>query len=98
MRHTSVVVFKNNHKRRMEMFKPTQLLKYKFYHFYFLKEVALQVAIVLYPAAFALRCFFFAYGVCGLFYVLNFMFWKTLSRALSTLIYDKLTYTDSETL
>lgn len=59
MCHTSVVVFKNNHKRRMEMFKPTQLLKYKFYHFYFLKEVALQVAIVLYPAAFALRCFFF---------------------------------------
>lgn len=78
----------NNHKAKDEnVFKPTQRNysnQFMFYNFFFSSERgctgALQVAIV--PAT--LRCFC-AYG--GLWFILcvYFMFWKTLSRALSSL-------------
>lgn len=79
--------FMNNHKAKDEnVFKPTQRNysnQFLFYNFFSSERGctgALQVAIV--PAT--LRCFC-AYG--GLWFILcvYFMFWKTLSRALSSL-------------
>lgn len=54
--------------------------------FFSLKEGAREhCRLQLFCSLRLLRFLFVRVGVCGLFYAFNFMFWKTLSRALSTL-------------